>query len=169
MRQIRLIDRPMQLTLQALNDVAAGAAGRGRVRADSAALLARAFLERSSGAGGFGRAADFHTLLGVAYAIQGRAAEAVQEGERAVALNPAARDATEGPRSVDGLAIIHVLLGHRDEAIRLITQQAHAPVSTTTLVFITPASIRLDPVFDAIRDDPRIQALLKNSAAWVVQ
>jgi eukaryotic-like serine/threonine-protein kinase len=168
-RLVRLVDRPQGLIFEALNDLASGSAGRARQRADSAAALATAFLARSTGAGVFGNAADFHTLLGMARAIQGRSSEAVEEGQRAIALNPSARDASEGPRSADALVVIHLLLGHGDEAIRLITQQAHAPISATTMLFITQASIRLDPLFDAIRDDPRIQALLKNDAAWVVQ
>ena len=168
-RMVRLADRPQRLIFQALNDVASGAAARARARADSAALFATAYLDRTPGAGVFGSASDFHTILGVANALQGHSAAAVQEGERAVAQNPVARDPGEGSRSVDGLIVIHLLLGHRDEAIRLITQQAHAPLSSTTTLFITQASIRLDPVFDGIRDDPRIQALLKDDAAWVVR
>jgi serine/threonine-protein kinase len=165
----RLIDGPERLVLQALNDREAGATLRARTRADSAARVAKAFLDRTTGAGVFGNAADFHSILGLAYAVQGRAAEAVQEGQRAIALNPAARDASEGPRSVDALVAIHLVLGHKDDAIRLISDQAHGPISATTPLIITPASIRLDPLFDGVRDDPRIQALLKNDAAWVVK
>jgi serine/threonine-protein kinase len=168
-RLTRLLDRPQELISQALNDVAGGTPARARARADSAAALARAFLGRTTGAGVFGRAADFHTILGLAAAIQGRSDEAVREGERAVALNPATRDVTEGPRSVDGLIAIHLLLGHRDEAIRLMTEQAHAPISATTMLAITRASIRFEPLFDGIRDDPRVQALLKNDGAWVAR
>jgi TolB-like protein/Flp pilus assembly protein TadD len=168
-RLLRPIDRPQALIFAALNDLASGSTARAGARADSAALLARAFLDRTPGAGVFGLAADFHTVLGIAHAIRGRGAEAVQEGQRAIALNPVARDASEGPRSVDGLVVIHVLLGHRDEAIRLITEQAHGPLSATTTMPITQASIRLEPLFDGIRADPRIQALLKNDAAWVVR
>jgi serine/threonine-protein kinase len=168
-RLVRQADRPQQLILQALNDVASGAAVRARARADSAAVLDRAFLDRTTGAGVFGNAADFHTILGLADAIQGRGAEAVLEGQRAIALNPGARDPSEGSRSVDGLILIQLLLGRRDEAIRLMTEQAHGPISATTIMPITKASIRLDPLFDGIRDDPRVQALLKNDAAWVVR
>ncbi len=165
---VRPLDRPGQLILQALNDVASRSPVRARARADSAALLARAFLDRTTGAGVFGSVADFHSVLGLADAIRGRDADAVQAGERAIALNPEARDATEAPRSVDALVAIHLLLGHRDEAIRLITERAHAPITSAPLLLITRASIRLDPLFDGIRNDPRIQALLKNDAAWVV-
>ena len=168
-QQLRPLDRPQRLIGQAINDVASGAVDRARARADSAARLARAFLDRATGAGVFGNSADFHTVLGTAEAIRGHAVEAIEAGERAIALNPSARDANEGPRSVDGLIAIHLLLGHRDDAIRLITQQAHEPLSENSPLFITPSTIRLDPLFDGIRSDPRIQALLKDDAAWVVR
>jgi serine/threonine-protein kinase len=168
-RRVRAVDRPQQLIMGALNDLAVGARVRAEARADSAAQLARGFLDRTAGAGVFGNGADFHSILGVANAIRGRGAEAVEEGQRAIALNPATRDAGEGPRSVDFLIAIHLLLGQKDEAIRLITEQAHAPISSASILPITQASIRLDPLFDSIRGDPRIQALLKNDAAWVVR
>jgi serine/threonine-protein kinase len=165
----RPADRPERMLNQALNDLASGAAARARARADTAAALMEAFLRRTKGAGVFGMVADFHSMLGMASAIRGRDTEAVREGELAVAMNPQARDASEGPRSVDALIAIHLLLGHRDEAVRLITQQAHAPISSNSALPITQASIRLDPIFDGIRDDPRIQALLKDDAAWEVR
>jgi serine/threonine-protein kinase len=165
----RPADYPERLLEQALNDLASGAPARARARADSAAALIDAFLRRTKGAGVFGMVADFHSMLGLAHAIRGRDADAVRESELAVAMNPSARDAGDGPRSVDALIGIHLVLGHRDEAVRLITQQAHAPLSSNTSLYVTQASIRLDPLYDGIRDDPRIQALLKNDAAWVVQ
>jgi eukaryotic-like serine/threonine-protein kinase len=168
-QDVRPLDRPQQLISQALNDVASASLARAGARADSAARLASAFLDRPTGAGVFGNAADFHTVLGMAHAIQGHASEAVRAGQRAIALNPASRDASEGPRSVDGLIAIHLLLGHREDAIRLIKEQARAPISASTLLVITRASLRLEPLFDGIRDDSRIQALLKNDAAWVVR
>jgi serine/threonine-protein kinase len=165
----RLIDRPNRLLLLALNARAEGSAVRAVRYADSAAATARAFLASSASADVFGNRADFYTALGVAEAIQGKAEDAVRDGERAVQLNPASRDALEAPRSEEGLILIHVLLGHRDEAVRLITEQAHHPVGSASIMPLTRASIRLDPVFDGIRDDPRIQALLKNDQAWVVK
>jgi Cytochrome c biogenesis factor len=168
-RMVRPADRPQRLLLQALNDMASGAPARARGRADSAAPPRHRLPRPHARGRRVGNAADCHPILGVANALRGRADEAVREGERALALNPAARDPSEGSRSVDGLIAIQLLLGHRDEAIRLITQQAHAPLSSTTTVFITQASIRLDPLFDGIRGDPRIQALLQNDAAWVVR
>ena len=165
----RPVDRPEGLLRQALNDLAAGAAAAARARADSVVSLVTPILARTSGAGVFGSVADLQSLLGVAYAILGRDAEALRAGERAVALNPESRDVSEGPRSYDGLVVIHLVLGHREEAIRLIASRTHKPLSSNSLLLITRQSIRFEPVFDGIRNDPRIQALLKDNAAWTVQ
>ncbi|HET8632826.1 MAG TPA: protein kinase [Gemmatimonadales bacterium] len=166
---VRPLDRPELLIRKAFNDIASGAPARARARADTAASLARAFLGRISGTGVFGLVGDFQSILGIAEAIRGRSAEAVQAGERAIVLNPESRDASEGSRSYDALLIIHLLLGHRDQAVRLVMARSHSPISSSTILLITQQSIRLEPLFDGIRDDPRIQALLKNDAAWVVQ
>ena len=165
------IDTPRRLIDQALNDVAAGSLARAQARADSASRLAREFLSlpANATANRFGQAADFHTVLGMALAINGQAVEAVRAGEQAIAMNPSSRDASEGPRSVDGLIAIHLILGQREAAIRLIIEQAHAPVTISSPLTISRASLRLEPLFDGVRDDPRIQALLNNDAAWVVR
>jgi TolB-like protein/tetratricopeptide (TPR) repeat protein/tRNA A-37 threonylcarbamoyl transferase component Bud32 len=165
---VRLIDRINMQIAHALNAVAAGATARARLYADSAARLARGYLQQAH-ADVFGNVADFHTALGFAEAIEGRATEAIADGERAVALNPVSRDVVEGARSVEGLIEIHALLGHRDEFLRLLTEQARSPYSLQGVLPISRAVIRLDPLFDAVRKDPRVKALLANDAAWVVR
>ncbi len=160
-------DVPSRLLNKALNDLAAGDTVRARQRADSAARSARSLVgPRSNGV--FGALADLYSVLGIAAAIQGHNTEAVQNAERAIQINPLSHDAIEGLRSVDALIVVHLLLGHRDEAIRLITAQAHQP-GDVSLIPTSPATIRLDPLFDGIRNDPRIRALLADSAAWVVR
>jgi tetratricopeptide (TPR) repeat protein len=164
-----LSDRPGALINRALNDLAAGLGDRARRRADSSIQVAASLLARPAQADVFGNRATLLTLQGVAEAIQGRSADAVRDGERAVQLSAPSRDAMDGPRSVDGLIMIHAILGHRDEAIRLITQQAHEAFQVVAGLPTTRATIQLDPLFDGIRSDPRIQALLKDDAAWVVK
>ena len=163
-------DQPANLMQRALNDVAAGMPARARARADSSARIARAYLAKTEGGGDiFGNRAVFHTVLGVAEAIMGDASAAIRDGERAVQLNPSSRDATAGSNSIAGLIVIHLLLGRRDDAMRLITEAAHGPDGTQGVVSITRGMLRLDPIFDGIRDDPRMKALLQDDAAWVVR
>ena len=163
-------EQPTNLIQRALNDVAAGMTARARARADSSARIVRAYLAKTEGGGDiFGNRALFHTILGVAEAIMGDASAAIQDGERAVQLNPSSRDATAGPNSIAGLIAIHLLLGRRDDAIRLITTAAHEPDGTQGIISITRGMLRLDPIFDGIRDDPRVRALLQDDAAWTVR
>ena len=152
-----------------LNDMAAGRRTTATAFADSARRTAEDAIRVSSGRDVFGNLADLYTLLGLANAVLGRGPEAVQAGERAVALNPAARDLVDGPRSVDGLIAIHIVLGHKDEAFRLLREQAARPTQTASSVPTTRAALRLDPLFDPLRSDPRFQALLNDEAAWVVK
>lgn len=162
-------DAPSNLISRAMNDVAVGMQARARARADSAARLARTYLAKNTGGDIFGNRAVFHTALGIAEAIMGDGAAAIRDGERAVELNPSSRDATAGPNSIAGLIVIHLLLGRRDDAIRLTATAAHEAVGSQGVIPITQGVIRLEPIFDGIRDDPRIRALLQSDSAWVVR
>jgi TolB-like protein/Flp pilus assembly protein TadD/tRNA A-37 threonylcarbamoyl transferase component Bud32 len=164
----RPLDGPIFLLFRALNDLASGARASARRRADSVAVAVQTYLGQHRDADVFGNLADFHTVLGLAEAIRGNAREAVAAGERAVALNPMSRDALEAPRSLDGLIEIHVLLDHVDDAVRMLREQAHRPLSTAWPLPISRAMVRLDPLFQSIRRDPRVQALLNDDQAWVV-
>jgi len=55
--------------------------------------------------------------LGLAYAFSGNREAAVREGELAVALYPASRDAFEGPRYILNLARICALVGDETKAL----------------------------------------------------
>jgi eukaryotic-like serine/threonine-protein kinase len=165
----RPADGPTYLLVRAVNDLAAGARASARPRADSAAAAVQAYLAQHHDADVFGNLADFYSMLGLAEAIGGNAREAVAAGERAVALNPMSRDVVEAPRSLEMLIEIHVLLGHTDEAVQMLTEQARRPVGSAWFIPISRGALRLDPMFDGIRQDPRVQALLKDDAAWVVR
>jgi TolB-like protein/Flp pilus assembly protein TadD/tRNA A-37 threonylcarbamoyl transferase component Bud32 len=154
--------------LHLLDEVAAGDTAGARTQAASVARDARQSIARASGPEVFGNLADKYTALGFAEAILGDAAAAVADGERAVALNPSSRDAIEGPRSLEGLIEIHVLLGHRDEALRLLEDETHRPLGYG-LISISRAAVRMDPLFTTFRRDARVQALLADDAAWVVK
>ncbi|OOG60311.1 winged helix-turn-helix domain-containing protein [Rhodanobacter sp. C03] len=103
--------------------------------------------------------ADLHLALGFAYAGLGRKAEAVAEGERAVALMPVSKDALTGPDMLASQAQLYVRVGQPDQAIALIGRV----LSITNGAPLSSALLRLDPDWDSLRDDPRFKALLLKS------
>ena len=103
-----------------------------------------------------GPAAALHSLLGVAYAGLGDATSAVSEGRKGMAIQPTSADPFEGPLREEDMAHIHALLGNADEAIPILKRWIQIPSATS----ITPALMRIDPIWDAIRNDPRFQELV---------
>jgi tetratricopeptide (TPR) repeat protein len=93
-------------------------------------------------------------FLGLALAYLGRRAEAVKEGERAVALWPIARDGYFGPYLQHQLARIYTVVGEPDKAI----DQLEALLKTP--YFLSPGWLRIDPNFESLRGNPRFQKLV---------
>jgi TolB-like protein/class 3 adenylate cyclase/Flp pilus assembly protein TadD len=93
--------------------------------------------------------------LGVAYAGLGEAASAVAEGEKAMAIDPTSENPASGPATEQKMAQIYALLGDADHAIPILKRLLQIPYAGA----ITPALLRLDPVWDQIRNDPRFQEL----------
>ena len=84
----------------------------------------------------------------------GRAEEAIATGERAAQLLPISADALDGPLIATNLAAIYAQLGRDDEAVALLemlVRQIGGP---------TPGTLRIEPQWDALRDNPRFQQLL---------
>ena len=103
-----------------------------------------------------GPEATLHSMLGVAYAGLGNAPAAVSEGRRGIALQPTADDPFEGPEREEHMARIYALLGDADDAIPILQRLAHTSAPTE----IVPTLLRLDPIWDPIRNDPRFQELV---------
>src|SRR5438552_1132252 len=100
--------------------------------------------------------AELHSGLGVAYAHLGDAAHAISEGKRGMAMQPTSEDPFEGPLREEEMAQIYALLGNANEAIPILKRWIQVPSSTS----ITPALLRIDPIWDPIRNDPRFQELV---------
>ena len=96
-----------------------------------------------------------HAFLGCAYAGLGEAASAIAEGQKAMALHPTSKDPVEGPDEEDTMASIYALLGDADHAIPILKRLLQIPYAHP----ITPALLRLNPIWDQIRNDPRFQEL----------
>jgi len=93
-------------------------------------------------------------MRGLIDAMLGRAEEAIAAGERATQLLPISADALDGPLVATNLAAIYALLGRSEQALQLLerlVRQIGGP---------TPGTLRIEPQWDALRDNPRFRALL---------
>jgi serine/threonine-protein kinase len=99
--------------------------------------------------------ARFHSDLGIAYAGLGRNREAAEQGELAVRLLPISQEAILGPDQVMKLAQIYVMVGEYDAATERLEYLLSIPW------WISHHWLRLDPLWEPLRDHPRFQALLE--------
>lgn len=96
-----------------------------------------------------------HAELGVILVALGRKDEAIREGKRASELLPESKDAFEGPAVTISLAQIYAWAGETDQALSLLEHSLRTPNG------ITVAVLKLDPVWDPLRKDPRFQRLIE--------
>jgi len=96
----------------------------------------------------------------------GNNAAALTLAERAIAMITIEKDALTGPRPLDILARVAARIGEHDRSIstlqKLLSIPYEAPLAANPP--ITPALLRLDPMFDSLRKDPRFQKLVAASA-----
>jgi TolB-like protein/class 3 adenylate cyclase/Tfp pilus assembly protein PilF len=88
-------------------------------------------------------------------------AAALALAERAIAANPIEKDAVFGPISIDILARLAAQMGERGRAVTALQKLLAIPYAgpLPENVPLTPALLRLDPMFDPLRGDPRFQEL----------
>ena len=93
-----------------------------------------------------------HSALGMALAFLERKADAIREGERAVAMR--GNDGFQGPELRHQLSRIYQLVGEPVKAIEQLEALLRVPY------YVSPGWLRVDPSIESLRNHPRFQRLL---------
>ncbi|MCK4373086.1 MAG: protein kinase, partial [candidate division Zixibacteria bacterium] len=97
----------------------------------------------------------FHADMAQACAGVGQKQRAVQEGELAAELLPVSKDEMQGPDILHTLAEVYIMVGEYDLAIDQLDYLLSHPSS------VQIEAVRGHPIYDALRDHPRFQALIE--------
>jgi TolB-like protein len=92
--------------------------------------------------------------LALALAWLGEKDAALAKAQRATELLPESKDSVSGPEITEKVAAVHAILHDNERAIELLDGLLSRPSWATT------QALRVDPVWDPLRNDPRFQTLL---------
>jgi serine/threonine protein kinase/Flp pilus assembly protein TadD len=108
---------------------------------------------------------EYHFLiadLALLSAALGDKTAAFNLAERGTSIVPVEKNALFGPMMIEVLARVAALTGERDRAIASLQAVLDKPYAGPLAANppITPALLRLDPMFDSLRTDPRFQRMI---------
>jgi serine/threonine-protein kinase len=86
--------------------------------------------------------------------------------EKAMAAVSIEKDTLDGPAPIEILARVAARTGERDRAVTALQKLLSTPYGGLLAegAPLTPALLRLDPMFDPLRNDPRFQKLAESAA-----
>ena len=101
-------------------------------------------------------------VLGLIDAALGRKDLALDEGRRAIALTPLAKDVTNGSRVLQYFAITAAWVGEKELALQQLEAGLRAPQASLMLSY---GALRLFPFWDQLRSDPRFEQIVVSLAS----
>jgi tetratricopeptide (TPR) repeat protein len=110
---------------------------------------------------------ESHSLAYIAEidAALGRKDDAIREGRKAVELWPLTRDARAAGHVAAYLAIVYMWTGERDAALQQLAEVAKLPVPIAPASpGLTAGELKLDPLWDELRSDPRFDSIVAEAA-----
>jgi tetratricopeptide (TPR) repeat protein len=99
-----------------------------------------------------------HIQLAKVLAQLGEKDAALAEAHRATELLPESKDAFGGPEITAGVAEVCTILGDNDRAIEILDGLLSRPSA------VTVEGLKVSPIWDPLRSDPRFQELLQKYA-----
>ena len=103
--------------------------------------------------------ADMHIQLAKVLAYVGEKDAALGEAQRAAELLPESKDAFGGPEIAEGVAEVYCIVGDYGRAIELLDALLSRPSN------ITVPGLKVNPIWDPLRKDPRFQVLIEKYGA----
>jgi len=98
--------------------------------------------------------------LALADSVMGQKDSALKQAAQAIILLPSAKDPLVEPGLEENLALICAMFGENDRAISTLTRLLRTPYITWLYgTPVTPALLRLDPLWDPLRTDPAFRKL----------
>lgn len=97
---------------------------------------------------------EFHLALSRAYAGAGHKEAAIREALKALEMMSVSKNAVLGPTYIQNLAQVYTMVGEHDKAIDQLEYLFSIPSQ------ISPALLRLDPMWAPLRGHPRFQKLI---------
>jgi serine/threonine-protein kinase len=102
--------------------------------------------------------ADLRVQFAKLLAWLGEKDAAIAEAQQAMDLRPESKDAFEGPKVTEQVAQVYTILGDNVRAIELLDALLSRPSE------VTSQTLKVDPAWDPIRNDPGFQALFAKYA-----